>query len=86
MVNNFYQYTQKIQKIHGFTWLTKGIYSQVTTKTKFCKAKDQSRRDLLLHQFKIYRNLNENLKQVKKSTTKHISKKTNIRYVKHGGV
>ena len=65
------QITKKKIKTKSKPWITTGFLTSILNKNKkynkFCKTKDQERKDLLYQQFKNYRNILLNLtKRVKK--------------------
>ena len=75
------QLTKREIKTERKPWLTTGILMSIHIKNKlynkFCKAKDNQRKELLYQRFKTYRNLLSNLtKKVKKSITNCTFKKT----------
>ena len=74
------QITKKKIKTKSKPWITTGILTSILNKNKkynkFCKTKDQERKDLLYQQFKNYRNILLNLtKKSKKTILKNIFKK-----------
>ena len=75
------QIIKKEIKTKSKPWVTTGILTSMRNKnkiyTKFCKAKDQERKDLLQQQLKNYRNILSNLtkKRVNITIIKNIFKK-----------
>ena len=70
-------------KTNSRPWITKGILTSIRKKykihSKFFNAKDQTRKEVLNQEYKMYKNLLTNItKKAKKTTTNNILKTTKI--------
>ena len=77
------QITKKQMKTSSRPWITKGILTSIRKKykihSKFFNAKDQTRKEVLNQEYKMYKNLLTNItKKAKKTTTNNILKTTKI--------